>query len=61
MKDEKAACVEDLPTGKRPRLDDSSSKGCVLAVSHDQDLHILRVYSNDIMTQLKDSARIIGA
>ena len=30
--EEKAACVEGLPTGKRPRLDDSSSKECDFAV-----------------------------
>ncbi|KAF8507066.1 hypothetical protein F5888DRAFT_1647431 [Russula emetica] len=31
--EEKAACIEGSPTGKRPRLDDSSSKQCDLAVT----------------------------
>jgi hypothetical protein len=48
--EENAACVEELPTGKRLRLDDSSSKECNLAViavtevsseSYNQHLHIL--------------------
>jgi hypothetical protein len=30
--EEKAACVEGLPTGKRPRMDDSSPKECDFAV-----------------------------
>jgi len=44
---EKATCVEGLPTGKRPRLDDSSSKECDPAVteirseSYNKHLHIL--------------------
>jgi len=48
--EEKADCVEGLPTGKRLRLDDSSPKKCNLAViavteipseSYNQHLHIL--------------------
>jgi tRNA A-37 threonylcarbamoyl transferase component Bud32 len=37
--EENAACVEGLPTGKKLRLDDSSSKECDLAVIAVTDIH----------------------